>query len=286
MNIAKFYRLDFCFRNLGLGIIALFSLEHIPRFPQASLAILQILLVQMHSFSSNNYFDATQWGELNYINDLLQQGVNRTVLLFLTLMPLFVLILTIPFSNRWFVLLAAYLVLFALYHLPAARKIFKEHYLPSIVINSLCLGTILYLYPYLFLARGITMHAIAFSIIFFLYLAFHEIVHQIAHLGQDKIYSLPQAIGIQGAATASVCFLWAAALVAAYMLAINPAQHFVFAATIIFCLFRVYRLRRLSPTQDVFKKIRNRKDKFYSLQEGVCYIILLGCKHLNCASHI
>lgn len=275
MNLFKFYRLDFCIRNLGLGIIAIFSLEFIPNIFLLILAIFQILLVQMHSFSFNNYLDCKVWNEENYICVLLKRGLNEKITFFLMLLPLLLLVSTVPFSDVNFLILILYIVLFALYQLPKTRIIFKNNYLPSIIINSLCLGTILYIYPYLFLAKHITLTAIIFSIIFFFYLGFHEIVHQIAHLGKDKIYSLPKAIGINGSIKIGMLFLIIAMVAAVYALIINPFKYFFFSGTILFSSLRLYKLSKLEDKQEIFVSLRNRKDKFYTVQEGMYYIIFL-----------
>lgn len=280
MNLFKFYRLDFCIRNLGLGIIAIFSLEFIPQVSKTILALLQILLIQMHSFSMNNYLDGKIWKEKNYTYELISKGMNENFLFFLMVLPLLLLFLTIPFSNRYFFILLAYIILFALYQLPIMRGLFKSHYLPSIIINSLCLGTILYIYPYLFLAKQLTLTATAFSIVFFFYLAFHEVVHQIAHLGRDEVHSLPKVIGIEGSVRVGMLFLVIAMGPALFAIVIDPIKYFFFTGTILFSGFRIYKLKKIKPIQENFIKLRSRKDKFYSFQEGLYYIIFLTLNHI------
>ncbi len=280
MNYYRFYRLDFCLRNLGLGLMALLTLEALPGIFPASLAIFQILLVQMQSFSANNYFDSFIWGEDNYISELVREGVSKKRIVFLLFLPVLILMLTLPFSDKSFMILILYMFLFSLYQLPGVRKVFKEHYLPSIIINSICLGTILYLYPFIFLSGGITFTALIFSLIFFFYMSFHEVVHQIAHMGDDRIYSLPQAAGIPGASRIGVGFLVLAASAAAWALIRDPSRYFFFTVTVIFSLVRILKLFRIKPERESFSKIRNSADKFYSFQEGACYAALLVLRHI------
>ncbi|MFH1507387.1 MAG: UbiA family prenyltransferase [Candidatus Omnitrophota bacterium] len=273
MNLFKFYRLDFCLRNLGLGLIGIFSLDKIPSIWLAALSLFQILLIQMSSFSMNNYFDYKAWKEDNYIGFLLNQGFGESLIIVLTLLPLAVLAFTIPFSNAFFVILVLYTVLFFIYQSPLGRL--KNHYFSSIVINSLCLGSILYIYPYLFLSGKISMIAGVFSIIFFLYLGFHEVIHQIAHFGKDRLYSLPKVIGIRKTIMVAELFLLAAILTAIFALYVDPRKYFCFSGTIVFSLLRLYKLRKLPQIKTSFEALRNRKDKFYSFQEGVYYLLFL-----------
>ncbi|MBM3712285.1 MAG: hypothetical protein FJW56_02425, partial [Actinobacteria bacterium] len=191
---------------MGIAVIAIASLGSMPNMFYVGLILFQLLLIQMNSFSMNNYFDYKAWKEKNYIGKLLKSGFNECLLIFLTLVPLVVMIFTIPFSNSYIWILLAYIILFFLYQAQPFRL--KNNWFASIILNSLCLGLILYIYPYLFLADGLTLTAIIFSIIFFFYLSFHEVVHQIAHIGRDKIHSLPDAIGIRKSVNVAEMFLF------------------------------------------------------------------------------
>ena len=251
-----------------------------PPLSSALLVTLQVLLVQMHSFSANNYCDYKAWGEENYVQAVSEQGLSNAVIVFYILAPLLALGCTWPFSSHWFLLLLVYIVLYAIFHLPGTRTIFKEHYMPAIFINSICLGTIIFLYPYLAINNTPTLTATTFSIIFFFYLAFYEVLHQIEHLGKDKIYSLPQATSIRVSGAVGKTFLICAMAVAAAALITDPAQHFVFTGTLIFSSARLYRMRKLAPEQASYKKLRDRPDKFYSLQEGIYYVIVLLARRI------
>ena len=165
ISIYKFYRLDFCIRNLGLGFIAILSVSQFPPILKSALAILQILLAQMYSFSMNNYYDTKVWGEENYAKELMNKGFSDKAVWRLCALPLILMLLTIPFSNASYFLLILYQILFHLYQAPGFR--YKDNYILSLIINSVCLGTILFLYPFWFLESRVTPIAVILSVIFF-----------------------------------------------------------------------------------------------------------------------
>jgi hypothetical protein len=273
MNFFKFYRLDFCIRNLGISVIAIASLGFMPNPFYIVLTLLQLLLIQMNSFSMNNYFDYKIWKEGNYIGRLLKSGFNEKLLVFLTFMPLLILCFTIPFSNGYMWILFAYIILFILYHAPNFRL--KNSWILSIIINSICSGLILYIYPYMFLSNGLNLTGIVFSTIFFFYMAFHEVIHQIAHLKKDKIYSLPQSIGIKNTINVARIFLFIPMILALIPLIVDPIRYFFFSGTLIFCSIRLYKLSHVKPRVQEFQKIRGSFDKFYSFQEAIYYLVFL-----------
>lgn len=221
----------------------------------------------------NDYFDFKVWHENNYIGELLKSGFNKNHIVYLCIIPISLLCITMYFSNKYFLILITYIILFYLYQASPCRL--KNHYFYSIVINSLCLGTIPYIYPYLYLRGSYSFIAIIFSVIFFFYLAFHEIIHQIAHLDRDKIYSLPKAIGIEKTVKIAVLFLIGSSLFALLGLVVAPIKNLFFSGTIIFSLFRIRKILRIPLLKEKFKEIRNRRDKFYSFQEGIYYSLFL-----------
>jgi len=272
-NPFKFYRLDFCLRNLGLGIIGIFSSGQVFDIKLSLLALSNILLIQMHSFSANDLFDLEAFGEENYIMGLKKTGVSLKLCLFLTLLPLIFLIITVSIYKAYSYLLFLYIFLFYLYQAPPFRL--KNNYLFSIVINAVCLGSILFLYPYLLLTNKLNPLGGFFTILFFCYLAFHELIHQIAHLGRDKIRSLPSKIGISGTVDIARCFLVIVILAGIWYLIFVPAKKLIFITPAVFSAIRLYKLSRIPAVQENFIRLRDRWDKFYTFQEGLLYIILL-----------
>jgi len=272
-SLYKFYRLDFCFRNLGLGIIGIFSSGPTFDVKLSLLALVNILLIQMHSFSANDLFDSKAFGEKNYITELKKTGVSVKLCLFLTLLPLIFLIATVLIYKAYSYILILYIFLFYLYQTPPFRL--KNNYLFSIAINAACLGAILFLYPYLLLANKLNPLGVFFTILFFFYLAFHELIHQIAHLGRDKICSLPSKIGIDKTVDIARCFLVIAISTGIWGLIFVPAGKIIFIVPVVFSAMRLYKLSKIPAVQENFIKLRNRWDKFYTLQEGLTYLILL-----------
>lgn len=270
MNLFEFYRVDVWIRNLGITLVAIFTLDFIPNIFYALITLVQILLIQAYSFPMNNYFDYKVRGERNYIGEQLKYGVDEKLVLFLCLLPLLLLLPTLLFLNKFLILLIFYIVFFFLYDFSGFRL--KNHYLPSILINSFCLGLIPYAYPYLSLTNEISVKGIIFSLIFFCYMAFHEVVHQIAHMRMDKIKSLPQVVGIKKSVEISKLFLLIPIILSLLAIYLDPVRNSIFIVTILFSTVRIFKLSRIKFNIKTFQGIRNRWDKFYSFHEGVLYI--------------
>jgi 4-hydroxybenzoate polyprenyltransferase len=276
VNLFKFYRLDFCLRNLGLGVVGILSIRGALDYKMSFLALLNVLLIQMHSFSMNDYFDFKTWNEDNYIKILISKGAKSFFCLFLNLLPILILIFIVLEYNAYYFLLIVYLILFYLYQAYPFRL--KNNYLLSIIINAVCLGSLLYLYPYLFCGGKINLLALTFTFVFFFYLAFHEVIHQIAHLNRDKINSLPSCFGIRNAIIIAKVFLLLAILAAMIALVVDLSANLIFVITVVFSSFRLYKIYKTEPVQESFINLRNRLDKFYSFQEGCLYILYFLCK--------
>lgn len=282
MDIYKFYRLEFSVRNLGIGLIAVFSVlvkGYIPSASLAGLSILHILLVQMHSFSMNHYFDWKVWDEDNYVAKLIEEGFSEKKVLFLTILPLILLSLTILlFPSKYIWLLVLYIILFFLYQAPGLRL--KNHYLSSIILNALCLGWVLYAYPYLFLTGSLDLIFITFSVIFFFYMSFHEVIHQVAHLERDDIYSLPEASSIETTRIVAAAFLLIPIIFAIYTLFVDWSKYFFFTGTILFSTLRLYKLFTVDLKIGEFQNLRNRWDKLYSAHEAIYYVFFILLAYL------
>ena len=278
INFFQFYRLDFCLRNLGIGIIAIFSLDTWPTIMQAIFVIFQLLLVQMYSFSTNNVYDGAAWDENNYTKTLRNNGVGVHEISFYSLLPLLIFIVTTLFSGWAIILLIIYLFLFHLYQAPSIRL--KNHYALSILINAICLGAILYIYPVCAIHGDFTVVTAGFSVLFFLYLVFHEILHQIAHYQIDKIFSLPQKIGIKRSFCWCKLTLIIIIILALMVVVIAPVDGIIFIIAIGFCLLRLFILQRNELTQTFANELRERKDKFFTAHEGIIYLGFLILKKL------
>lgn len=275
MNLLKFYRIASWIRNLGISIIAL-AAGGVTKNPFSSfLALLHVSLIQMHSFSMNDYFDHKICGEKNYIGYLLKsRNFSEKKIVALTILPLIFLSFTllISFSIYTF-LLVLYVVIFFFYQSPLARL--KRYWYHSIWINSFCLGTILFLYPYLLLTKEFDSKSLVFSIIFFFYMAFHEVIHQIAHYPEERI--LPRKIGIEGGIKLACLFHSIPIFVSTIAIIANPIENCIFIGTPFFSIFRIYKILRVKKDYETFKKIKASWHKFYSFPEGIYYLIFILC---------
>ena len=269
----NFYRLDFCLRNLGIGIIGILSLRGWPPLFYSAVTIFQILLVQMFSFSTNNIFDYEAWDEENHSGTLMEHGWAKKTVLVYSSIPLFFLFFTFFVTGAVSWLLILYLVLFHLYQAPGIRL--KNHYISSIIINAVCLGSLLYIYPFIAISREMNSLAWGFTLIFGIYLVFHEILHQVAHLGRDIIISLPQVKGIPRSYFWMKVTLAVNAAVALAFALYDIKHNNVFLITFIFSILRIFILNKEIPSQENALKLRLSRDKFYTLQECLIYAVIL-----------
>jgi hypothetical protein len=219
----------------------------------------------------NNYEDFKFRKEKNYIARLLKAGYDKKTIIFLCFLPLVILMLTIIYFDGVFLLLLAYIVLFFLYDSPYARL--KKNWILSIIINSLCLALILYVYPYMFFSSTFTVLAITFSIIFFFYMAFHEMIHQLAHSRTEKI--LPKNLGMKGGVKVAQFILLIPIISSIIAILLDPSLNIIFVITIAFSIFRIYNLSKIKLDPKTFEKIKYSWHKFYSAHEGILYALFL-----------
>ncbi len=273
-NPYKFYRLDFSIRNLGISVLAITATVFYhgsPGILESIIPLMHLLLIQMNSFSMNDFYDFKVWDEENYSKKLFEKGFGKKKILFLTVLPLIITALTITQLKPVLLLLPTYFLLFLLYQHPSTRL--KNNCYWSIFLNSVCLGTILFAYPYFYLTNTVTPVFIALTATFTLYLAFHEVVHQIAHMKKDRINSLPEKKGISYASTFGKVFLLISIIVNLIVFSLNPSQHAILIIPASFTVYRLLKLRGLQPKITNYQKIRSRWDKFYSFQEAGAFIL-------------
>lgn len=274
MDFYSFYRLDFCIRNLGISLIGIFSGIYVTGSYDIfllSIILLQLILVQMNSFSMNHYFDYKEWNEDNYIKNIFNTEVSELKIIFFIFLPLVFLAATTFLISDYISLLVLYILSFLVYQMPKVRL--KKHYFSSIILNSLCLGWILYAYPYLIIVDEINLVFIIFSVIFFCYMAFHEVVHQIAHNDKDMIFSVLDRFGLVKSKRIAIFFLLIPIIVSIYGLYIDLYNHVYFLISIIFSIYRINKLISYSLSKKLFSNIRNSWHKFYSFHEGLVYLI-------------
>ncbi len=266
------YRLDFVLRDQGLVVVAILAARKPDSVLNGLVVLIMHILVQMHSFSANDLQDHLAWDEANALGHFhARYGlIVSQILVHLPLLPLAVLALISPHPAHFLLLL--YILLFAGYQMQPFR--WKHHYVPSLFINALCLGTIPFLHPYLVLRNDLDLAGALFSVLFFCYLAFHEVVHQLAHWGEDDIVSLPSALGLRGAGRTSLAFLLAALGFAISGLLLVPGHRWAFFVAIGFTLLRLLLVARADWSKAYFAGLRASWHKSYSLHEGGCYVVL------------
>jgi 4-hydroxybenzoate polyprenyltransferase len=271
-DLKKFYKVNTWIKNLGIGIVGILSATLNPNLFYSLLILLQLSLLQMHSFSMNDYFDFKVWKERNYIGELIRKKkIKENIAIFLTLLPLVFLSFILFFlKSPYSFFPALYVFIFFLYQSSFFR--FKNHWISYLILTPTGLGIILYLYPHLFFSNSLTDKSIVFSIIFFSYVAFHEMIHMIAHMQKDKIRTLPHVIGRKRTLEFSLIFLIIPSIVAIIVLLFNPLANLIFIGTLFFSILRILKIKSLDINKTNFEEIRN---KFYGVHEGIYYITFL-----------
>jgi len=276
MNLLKFYAPDQWIRNLGMPLIAILTLGFLPNLFYAAIIMLQLAFLQAFSFAINNYYDAKIRKEKNYLGILLKTQSSYKIL-FLCILPLILIALTSFISHGNIVFLLLYLFIYDfLYEVPPFRL--KKSSFFSILASPLCLVALMYLYAYLAFTNTFSIKSIAFLVIFFFYMVFHELIHQMAHSKKEKI--LPKSLGINGGIKVVQAIISMLMIFSTVIILLNPASNYIFIITIAFSTFRIYKLFRVKPIPTSFEKIKYSWHKFYSVQEGIIYAVLLSLDYV------
>ncbi len=270
MNPVKFYRLDTWYKNMGMALIGVFSAGvSLDNAFAAAIGFLQVFLVQLHSFSMNDYYDHLRWGEETYVGKLLSEGWDLWQLRFLMLAPLALALMFYPVSQEFTLLLVLYSLLFYLYQGPMRLK---RHWAFSIPLNAIPLGLIIYLHPYLVTAGSLGATGLFFSILFTFYLAFYEIAHQIEHQEEEReVFSLIDQIGVKNSLIVATLFL-IVPVVTGIFLAWSTGVWQLYLIPAFFFIIRVLQLHRIED----YGRIRKSRHKFYAAHEGIYYLIILS----------
>jgi hypothetical protein len=271
IDILKLYRPDIWVRNLGVPLIGMLNLGFFPNPFYAITILFQLAFLQAYSFAINDYFDAKIRKEENYIAHMLKIYPSFKVM-FLCILPLIFLIFTLFVFHGNLILLVLYIFLYdILYELPPFRL--KKNFFFSILVSPISLVLLPFLYAYLSFANAFSMKAISFLIILFFYMAFHEIIHQMAHSRKEKV--LPKKIGIKGGIKIAQLSLLIPILSSIISIGLNPLVNYIFVITIVFSVFRIYKLLKIELKSNAFEKIKNSWHKFYSVHEGILYVVFL-----------
>lgn len=269
MDFLKFYRVRDWYHNLGMALIGILA-AGISRetLVPAAVGLLQVFLVQLHSFSMNNYYDARYWEEDNYVRKLLEGRMERWKVYLLGHIPLLLALLFFPVSGVFTLLLLAYAALFYLYQGPPRLK---THGAASIVLNSVPLGLIVFLHPYLVTAGSLRSLGIFFSVLFTFYMGFYEVAHQVEHQDEKRMYSVVERVGEVNSIRIGASFLIIPSLAGVYFMSNSPGLNAVYLVPV---FFLALRLANLYSIED-YSRIRRDWHKFYAAPEGGFYILLL-----------
>jgi len=268
----KFYRVKDWIKNLGIPLIALVLVQK-TYFFQGFFLLFQLALAFAYSFAINDFFDHFISKERNYLGNVLKQLGKRKAL-FLCILPLFGIFVSFIFFSSLLAIipLTFIIILFTLYSVPPFRL--KRHYILSLPINSLCIAIL----PFLFILSFYGTYpeqATVFLILFFLYIFFHEIIHQIAHFKYDKksgIRSFPVVFDFKRSLLIIKISLIIYILIVVFFIFINPYSNFIFVISILFSFYRLYKLSKTPLDLKRFSIIRN---KLYGVHEFISYLIIL-----------
>ncbi len=272
MKLSKFYRVRTWYKNMamaGIGILSAPVFEPIAAF----VGFLQVFLIQLHSFSMNDYYDHKMWGEDTYVGKLVEEGWSMRTLLFLMLAPLAVALLLFPVSKWATLTLVLYSGLFYLYQGPPRLK---NHWVFSLLLNGIPLGWVVYAHPFLVLHPQVTPIFIFFSVIFTSYIMFFEVAHQIEHQDEEEdVYSVLDAFGVEKSVLIGGALQMVPAIVGITLFVFGQLNFILVIPTLLFSLFRLYRLFDMMSELGELKSIRRSWHKFYTAFEGAFYAVIL-----------
>ncbi len=278
MKLSKFYRVRTWYKNMamaGIGVLSAPVIEPIPAF----VGFLQVFLIQLHSFSMNDYYDHKMWGEDTYVGKLVEEGWNTDKLMFLMLAPLVLALLLFPVSKWATLTLVLYSGLFYLYQGPARLK---KHWILSLPLNGIPLGWVVYAHPFLVLHNQVTSIFIFFSVLFTFYIMFFEVAHQIAHQDEEEgVHSVLDAFGVEKSVWMGGALQLVPSIVGITLYLSGQLKFILIIPTLLFSLFRAYKLFEMISRPRELLIIRRSWHKFYTAFEGAFYVVLLVLLDLN-----
>jgi len=270
IDLFKFYQFKKWYRFIGIYLIGAFSSPALDPLV-ATVAVIQLFLVQMHSFSMNNYYDNKFWGEENYIREVLG-NFDKSLVYAGMFLPLAAALALFPFTGNVTVLLLVYAFLFYLYQGPARLK---DNWFTNITINAFCMGSLLFIYPFLAQSASVTPLFVFFSTLFFCYISFFEIVHQYDHYKEEENLTIIEGLGLESSVKISIILVTIIPLfigLGALQSGLNPIILLVF---ILFGLFKFIRFIQILNEPEKLLFARESWHKFYSVFEGITYLIAL-----------
>lgn len=277
MRYLSIYRVRDWYRNMGIAVVGVLAAS--PGEGAAvhvAVALLQVFLVQVHSFTMNDYYDALYWGEDNDIRAALDSGVRRRTVLLLGHLPLVGVLAGAVFTGPVTFLLAGYVVLFYVYQGPLR---WKRNWALSILLNATGLGLIIFLHPYVATAPVITPSGVYLALLFTAYMAAFEVLHQMEHQDADSIFSIVDRFGTEGGRILTAVFLAVPAIAGLVLIVLEPTSWPVAVAAPVLAPLRIYDLWTCADPGS----LRPRWHKLYTLPEGVYYVVVLAAPLLSAA---
>lgn len=266
----KFYQFRKWYRFSGIYLIGALSAPLLDPVIAAT-AVLQLFLVQMHSFSMNNYYDYKFWNENNYLKEVSAEH-SKIVIHAAMLIPLLLAVSLFPITGYATVLLLVYAATFYLYQGPPRLK---NYWVSNILINAFCMGFLIYAYPFLAQTVTITPMFVFFSILFFCYIAFYEIAHQYEHHREEDNFSIMEGIGLKNSLIVASTLIFVVPFISGLILFYNGLNLSIFSLYLVFSLLKLYRFKTIFEEPEKFIFVRESWHKFYTTFEGTAYIILL-----------
>lgn len=267
MDLLRFYRFRDWYANMGISLIGVLSTGVLEPLLSAVLLV-QIALIQMYAFSLNDYYDYRYEGEDSQVGRFLERGVSHYRVLLIVAAPLVLMVALAPFSGVYTLLLVAAAVLPYLYQGPARLK---NNFVLSLLINSVGLGLLTYVYPYIVLRSQPGPLFWFFSLLFLLYMAFYEVAHQIED--GDRVSTVVDAFGFSRAMNLASTVLVTAGISGVAFAVWNPVNAPLYAGALVFNAARLWRMRGMERGET--GRIRRSWHKFYSAHEGVFYVTVL-----------
>jgi len=276
-NLYKLYRIEDWIKNLGIVLIGtLFSGNF--NLINTLLVGISVSCILAHTFSINDFYDFELTSEKNYLGkEIIRKKLSKNKAIIFSILPIFLLFfLSLFLSQEVLFLIFLFLIIADIYNCPPFRL--KNNWFLNLIINSFCLGTILFFIGYLSMTTIITIKTFAFSLIFFSYILFSTLIHQLSHLKKDiaaKVSSFPNLFGVRK--TIFLLLFIEASVIAfsLFLLIIDFYQNLIFLGTFIFNFFMIVKIQQINIKKINFSELR---EKVYGISEGLFYLIFLSIK--------
>lgn len=270
----RFYRVKDWIKNLGIPLIGFLTASWLNA--NLLLIVFATSLILSYAYSINNLFDFLINGEKNYIYYLSKKGVSEKKSALLCFLPFLIFFLINFYLPIWASIIGfSCFTLSSLYSFPKVRL--KNYWLPSLLVNSVGLGILLFLFGFFFGSTTISMQSIIFMIILFIHILSLDILHQIAHRKIDKkfgIKTFPQVFGIRKSLRCIIYLQLIVIFVCLITFLYSLLKYSIFLGSILFSFLKIRRI--LKCLRSIYKIDYNvLRNKMYGMWEGIFYVVFL-----------